>query len=257
MTDAERLLFRETLLTAATAQGMTLTEKAVEDCLTFTERLLEENTRQNLTRITDPAEVAVKHFADSFTVLQACPDLVTGATVADVGTGAGFPGIPLKILRPDLSLTLLDSLAKRLTFLRDAVENLGMNGVAFVHTRAEDAGRRTDFRDTFDVVTARAVAALPVLLEWCGPLVRVDGYFVAMKAASADEELAAAGTAAQTLGLRLVRDLSVTLPAIRDLEESAQRRLLVYRKQRATPARYPRRAAEIKAQPLGAVTANR
>ena len=115
--------------------------------------------------------MAVKHFADSLTVLKAIPNLATGATVADVGTGAGFPGLALKIARPDLQLLLLDSSAKRLTFLREVIDDLQLTGVSTLHSRAEEAGHLPTCRDRFDFVCARAVAALPTLLEWCGPLV--------------------------------------------------------------------------------------
>jgi 16S rRNA (guanine527-N7)-methyltransferase len=251
MTETERNLFQETLRDGTANLGISLSDDALRQCLAYTVRLLEVNTQQNLTRITEPRAVAIKHFVDSFTVLRACPDLRDGATVADVGTGAGFPGVPLKILRPDLSLTLLDSLAKRLTFLKDTLDEIDITGVTLAHARAEDAGRDPRFRDRFDLVTARAVAPLPVLLEWCGPLARVGGRFVAMKGANADDELTVAGTAAQRLGLRLTDDMGIILPPVPGDEEPSQRRLFVYEKTRPTPSPYPRRPAEIKTKPLG------
>jgi 16S rRNA (guanine527-N7)-methyltransferase len=250
MTEPERTLFRESLRSGAAALGTPLSDEALERCLAFAGQLLEVNTRQNLTRITEPASVAVKHFVDSLTVLRAVPELAEDATVADVGTGAGFPGVPLKISRSDLALTLFDSLAKRLSFLNEALLDIGVSGVTLVHARAEDAGRDSAYRDGFDLVTARAVAPLSTLLEWCGPLVAVGGKFVAMKAANADDELTAAGKAADRLNLRLFNDISLTLPPVPGDEESPTRRLLVYEKLRPTPPRYPRRPAEIKAQPL-------
>ncbi len=253
MTPAEETLFRRTLERGAAAVGVPLTDDHQDQCVRYTELLLRTNEHTNLTRIIEPGEVAVKHFVDSLTVFCAIGDLKLGASVADVGTGAGFPGIVLKIIRPDLRLTLLDSLAKRLTFLREVTLALEMEDMLFVHARAEEAGRDPDHRDRYDLVTARAVASLPTLLEWCTPLCAVRGRFVAMKAAGADEELSTSESAAGELGVHLESDIALSLPAVSDAalsEPSASRRLLVYRKNFPTRARYPRRTPEIKAQPL-------
>ena len=162
--------------------------------------------------------MAVKHFADSLTLLQAVPDLPQGARVCDLGTGAGFPGVPLKIVRPDLKLTLVDSLRKRLTFLEGALSTLGISDVATIHSRAEELkGKR------FELVTARAVAALPKLIAWCAPLVTTGGHFVAMKGPEVESDEGAAATH----GLVLECELLLTLA---DAEQS-KRTLLVYRKQ--------------------------
>jgi 16S rRNA (guanine527-N7)-methyltransferase len=239
---------RGALGSAAIAVGVPLTAEQIEQCVRYTEILLATNAHTNLTRITAPAEVAVKHFADSLTVLRAVPDLASGATVADVGTGAGFPGLVLKIVRPDLHVTLLDSVQKRLTFLAEVVAALGLGGVSLVHLRAEDAGRDPAHRDRYDLVTARAVATLPTLLEWCLPLVRPGGgRFVAMKSGVVDAERSAATNAAGILQARLADDVALTLPPTPADPEPAARRLLVYRKLRPTPPGYPRRPAEIKA----------
>ena len=246
MDEAERIRFLAALASATEAVGVPLTEEQRGLCLRFTERLLSVNETMNLTRITEPEAVAVKHFADSLTLLPALPQLPLGATMMDVGTGAGFPGVPLKIARPDLKLTLLDSLAKRLTFLKDACAELVWEGVTFVHARAEDAGRDLRHRDCYDLVTARAVAALPLLLEWCGPLVAVGGRFVALKGGAAEEELAEAGPMADKLGLFLLADISLTLPEVPGDSEPPRRRLLLYEKRRPTPPRYPRTQAERK-----------
>lgn len=251
MDTTERSLFTETLRAGAAAIGVPLTEARIDACAHYTDLLLETNAHTNLTRITAPTEVAVKHFVDSLTIFAALPELPQGATVADVGTGAGFPGVVLKIVRPDLHLVLIDSLAKRLTFLRSVVDTLEMTDVALLHARAEEAGRDPTHRDACDLVVARAVAALPVLLEWCGPLVRPGGRFLAMKSSGVDDELTAAGSAATQLKLRQEKDTALTLPTIPDSEEPpAGRRLIVYRKISPTPQRFPRRAAEIKAKPL-------
>jgi 16S rRNA (guanine527-N7)-methyltransferase len=253
MTPSEENLFRRTLERGAAGIDVSLTQAQQDQCARYTMLLLQTNQHTNLTRITAPAEVAVKHFVDSLTVLRAISDLKQGASVADVGTGAGFPGVVLKIVRPDLRLTLLDSLGKRLTFLREVADALELRDVSFVHARAEEAGRDPDHRDRYDLVTARAVASLPTLLEWCTPLCRARGRFVAMKASGAEEELSISETAASELGVRLENDLALTLPSVFEEEQdeqAASRRLLVYRKEFPTRARYPRRTPEIKAQPL-------
>lgn len=254
MKDDDARLFAEVLRDGAAQIGVPLSEERIDACRRYTALMLATNEHTNLTRIVAPAEVAVKHFVDSLTVLAAVPDLAEGARIADVGTGAGFPGLALKIARPDLRVTLLDSLGKRLTFLGEVVAELGLKDVALVHARAEDAGRDPAHRDAYGLVTARAVAALPTLLEWCGPLVRVGGRFVAMKSGAADEELAAAADAARALNLRPAgrrHDTAVTLPAVPGSdEEPPARRLLTYEKAGQTPKVYPRRPAEIKAKPL-------
>jgi 16S rRNA (guanine527-N7)-methyltransferase len=250
MDDAARERFLVALIDGAKDVGVPLNPGQSALCLRYAELLLDANRQTNLTRITQPEAVALKHFVDSLTVLHAVPTLAIGASVVDVGTGAGFPGLVLKIARPDLCVTLLDSLAKRLAFLSAVVDSLGLADVTLVHARAEDAGRDGAYRDRLDLVTARAVAALPALLEWCGPLVRVGGKFVAMKSGDVDSELEGAAGAARFLGLRLSRDVACQLPALTDDDEPPKRRLLVYEKLRATAPRYPRRPAEIKAKPL-------
>lgn len=245
-------VLRNALESGAEALGIRLEPEKLQSCLRYADLLLEYNRHTNLTRITDPESVAVKHFVDSLTVLAVVPHLAKGGSLADIGTGAGFPGLVLKIACPDLHVTLIDSLGKRLTFLAEVVQALGLPNVTLVHARAEDVGRDPAHRDRYDVVTARAVAALPVLLEWCGPLARPGGVFVAMKAAQVDTELAQGVIAAAELGFRLRTDTTLTLPALAGDEAGAStRRLLVYKKHQPTPARYPRRPAEIKAAPLG------
>jgi 16S rRNA (guanine527-N7)-methyltransferase len=249
---AARTRFVETLQAGAAALGIALSAEQVGRFLRFTERLLDANTRTNLTRIVEPGAIAAKHFVDSLAVFSVCPDLAHGASVADVGTGAGFPGVPLQILRPDLRLVLMDALGKRIAFLGSLVDDLALENVSLVHARAEEAGRLPEHRDRHDLVVARAVAALPTLLEWCGPLVRPrGGRFVAMKTPEIEDELAGAARAARALGLRLARDLSVEIPAPPgDTEPLFARRLLVWEKERPTPPAFPRRTAQIKARPL-------
>src|SRR5690554_6561534 len=172
--------FKEALSQGAAGVGLHVGDEQIERCATYAGLLLEWNRQVNLTRIVEPREMAIKHFIDSATVL--LYDLLpAGARVVDVGTGAGFPGLVLKVLRPDLHVVLMDSLAKRLRFLDAVIGALGLVGVETVHSRAEDAGRSSVWREAHDVAIARAVADLRVLGEYLLPLVRVGGKMVALK----------------------------------------------------------------------------
>ena len=208
----------------------------------YCRELQEWNRKINLTAITDDEGVAVKHFADSLLPLTMA-ELPQGASLVDVGSGAGFPGLPMALVRPDLRLTFLDSLQKRLTFLEGVTAALGVPA-AFVHARAEEAGRDTARREQFDAATARAVANLGVLAEYCLPLVRVGGQFLALKGAAGREELAAAGGAIARLGGRVEAVRDYTLPG------GDARVLIVIRKEKPTPPQYPRTATLIKKKPL-------
>jgi 16S rRNA (guanine527-N7)-methyltransferase len=208
-------LFLAALKQATEAIELPLTEAQAAQCAQFAALVVETNQTLNLTRITEPEAMAIKHFADSLTLLKAVPELKQKATVCDVGTGAGFPGVPLKIVRPDVQLTLVDSLRKRLKFLESALETLEIPDVTLIHTRAEELKNAR-----FDLVTARAVAALPKLIGWCGPLVKPGGYFVAMKGAELEDD---EGMAAK-LGLTFLRQLEITLPDA----ESSRRNLAVW-----------------------------
>ncbi|MBW3622514.1 MAG: 16S rRNA (guanine(527)-N(7))-methyltransferase RsmG [Armatimonadetes bacterium] len=224
--------------------GVALSEGQRRQCLRYLDLLLEWNARMNLTAVRDPREAVIKHFLDSLTALPLLPEMPS-PRVADVGTGAGFPGLVLKIFRPDLRLTLLDSLKKRLGFLEAVAADLNMDGVETLHARAEDAGRDSAFRERFDLAVARAVAEMRVLGELCLPLVRVNGTFLAMKGPRGADEQESATDALRKLGGQFVETRPVTLPF---LEES--RLLVVVRKERPTPSRYPRRPADIQKKPL-------
>ena len=203
--------------------------------------LIETNKVMNLTAITEPADVAALHFLDSAALLTL--EDFRGKSVADVGTGAGFPGLPLKVLEPTIQLTLLDALQKRITFLETVCRELGLTGVECVHGRAEEFA--ADRRETFDIVTSRAVANLQVLAELCLPLVQVGGRFLAMKAVDSDAELEAARRAIGTLGGRVaaVRDYAIPGTEVRH-------RLISVEKVKKTPEKYPRTFAKIKKNPL-------
>ncbi len=210
--------------------------------------LVEWNEKMNLTAITDAVGVAVKHFADSLTV---APLLPRGAfSLIDVGTGAGFPGVPLALLREDCRLTLLDSLNKRLVFLETVCKELGLSAT-LVHARAEEGGCRPELREQFDVATARAVAGLPTLCEYCLPFVKVGGKFLALKGPDGDREQEAAAKAVTMLGGRFVGARTLTLPAVPEEGiEPMTRRLVEIQKVSHTPQKYPRQSAKIAKQPL-------
>jgi 16S rRNA (guanine527-N7)-methyltransferase len=206
--------------------------------------LVEWNEKMNLTAITEEGEVYLKHFFDSLT-LAFHYDLTKVTTIADIGAGAGFPSIPLKIAFPHLKLTIVESLNKRITFLKEVVSELGLVDVEFHHGRAEDMGRLGGLRDTFDLVTARAVARLNVLSELCMPFVRPGGVFAAMKGAKAEEEVAEAKTACKVLKGRVRASFALTLPL-----EQSERSIILIDKVDATPKQYPRKAGTPNKQPI-------
>lgn len=207
----------------------------------FAELVLERNQVMNLTAITEPKDVAALHLLDSLE-LAALAGLEAGRLV-DVGCGAGFPGVPTAIARPGLQVTLLDSLGKRVDFLREACGKLGLENVECIHQRAEEfAGAR---REAFDFAVSRAVAALPVLCELCLPLVKVGGKMLAMKSANSDGEIQGAGHAAEVLGGRVEWVKDYTIPTT-----DVVHRVVCVEKVKATPGKYPRRFALIKKQPL-------
>lgn len=208
------------------------------------EWLAEWNRRMNLTAVRDPAGVAVKHVLDSLTCLVA-HRFPEGARVVDVGTGAGFPGLALKIARPDLRVTLLDSTRKKLGFADYVIRSLGWTGAATLFGRAEEMGHEGKHRETYDVVVARAVAALPALSELCLPLTRTGGAFLAMKGPGAESEARAARPAIERLGGRVKSLVPFTLPA-----DGGARTVVVAGKQRPTPEGYPRAYRDIKRFPL-------
>ncbi|MDN6040348.1 MAG: 16S rRNA (guanine(527)-N(7))-methyltransferase RsmG, partial [Lactobacillus sp.] len=208
--------------------------------------LIEVNELVNLTRITEENEVYLKHFYDSITPLFVFGDVFKdGATLCDVGAGAGFPSIPLKILKPSLKVTIVDSLAKRLTFLKDLIAKLGLDNVELVHGRAEDVGQNKLYREKFDIVTARAVAKMSVLSEYCLPLVKKDGYFVALKGPKAEDEMDEGKKALAVLGGKLIKDEELTLPGTTE-----ERTLVLVKKVKETPKKYPRQAGTPRRKPI-------
>lgn len=222
--------------------GIILSNEMVEQFYQYAEILLEWNQKLNLTAITRPEDIVIKHFLDSLLILQAV-ELKQGATVIDVGTGAGFPGIPLKIARPDLKLTLLDSLNKRVTFL-EAVSSALNQDIICLHARAEVLAHDTDYRECYDFATARAVAALPALCEYCMPYLKTGGYFLAMKGGNIEEESESAKQTIALLGGKIKTIRQYSLP------NDNARSVIVIKKQSQTPSKYPRKAVKITKSPL-------
>ena len=218
-----------------------LPTEGVPSLLRYGELLVETNKVMNLTAITDPEEIASLHFLDSAALLTL--EDFRNKSVVDVGTGAGFPGLPLRILEPTIRLTLLDSLGKRIQFLNRVCQELELTDVACVHGRAEEFA--AEHRESFDLAVSRAVAALPLLCELCLPLVRPGGKFLAMKSVESDQELASAGHAIATLGgaVAAVRDYVIPGTQVRH-------RLIIVEKAKKTPEKYPRMFAKIKKNPL-------
>ena len=226
--------------------GFKLSSKQKEQFATYYNKLIEFNKKVNLTRITDKNEVYLKHFFDSITPLLEFSDLFKGEkSLCDVGAGAGFPSLPIKILCPDLSITIVDSLGKRLKFLDELVSDLSLDKVTLVHSRAEDAGQNKNLREKFDLVTGRAVARMSVLSEYCLPLAKVDGYLVALKGPKAQDELAEAKNAIEVLGGSVKEVKELTLPDTDD-----ERTLIVVKKVKATPKKYARQAGTPNRKPL-------
>ena len=209
--------------------------------LRYGELLLETNKVMNLTAITEPKDVATLHFLDSAALLTLAD--LKGKTVVDVGTGAGFPGMPMKILEPSIQLTLLDSLGKRITFLQEVCDNLGLTDVQCVHARAEEFA--AEHRQSFDFAVSRAVANLSVLGELCLPLVKPGGYFLSMKSVESGQELEAAKKAIQILGGRVERTADYQIPGT-----DVTHRVIFIKKIAETPKKYPRPFAKIKKNPL-------
>ena len=221
--------------------GSDLSDLQVTQLCNFGDLLLDWNQRLNLTRITEPHEVILKHFVDSMVLGK----FISGQTFADLGTGAGFPGIPLKILRPDLDIILMDSVKKRLDFLEVVINTLGLKGIRTVHARVEDFGRELIYRGHFDTVSSRAVARLPVLLEYALPVLKVNGLFLAPKGAQYETELAESKKALLILGgtVEGVEHFS--------LGEGADHRAVIrIRKVKETPSQYPRQAGTPSKSPL-------
>lgn len=234
----------EQFTAALEEKGMTLSPVQLEQFETYFRMLVEWNEKMNLTSITQKEEVYLKHFYDSISAAFFI-DFHKVTTICDIGAGAGFPSIPLKICFPHLHVTIVDSLQKRITFLNELAKGLNLQDTTFYHDRAETFGQRKEKRESYDLVTARAVARLSVLSELCLPLVKKEGLFVALKASAADEEMQAGKKAVTVLGGEVVEKHSFVLP----LEES-ERNIIVIEKKKQTPKKYPRKPGTPNKSPI-------
>ncbi|MFH5812044.1 16S rRNA (guanine(527)-N(7))-methyltransferase RsmG [Companilactobacillus sp. FL22-1] len=236
----------EEFYAALAKQGIELSTTQKEQFATYFNELVETNKVMNLTSITDEDQVYLKHFYDSIVLGFVDEKILTEElTLCDVGSGAGFPSLPLKIINPKLKVTIVDSLNKRIKFLDGLVAKLHMDQVTLVHGRAEEVGKNAQYRETFDVVTARAVAAMNVLTEFCLPLVKVGGQFVAMKSEKAPEELLTAKFAIKTLGGQIRQQESIELP-----NDAGLRNFIFVDKVEKTPKKYPRKPGTPAKKPL-------
>lgn len=232
----------ELLVKGAQHYQKSITPYQVEQFVKYMELLKEWNKKINLTAIEDDREIIIKHFIDSISILPFIKD--HKQRLVDVGTGAGFPGIPLKIADQDIEVTLLDSLEKRVKFLNEVIKSINISGIKAVHGRAEDMGINPDHREKYDTAVARAVANLPVLLEYCMPFVKINGIFIAMKGSST-EEFDNCSRALDILGGKIEKIEKMVLPFT-----NIERNVVVVRKFRQTPTKYPRKAGKPVKEPL-------
>lgn len=225
-----------------------LTEEQLKKFYRYFELLEEKNKVMNLTAITEEREVVTKHFVDSLSLVRVFPELEGGRefSIIDVGTGAGFPGIPLKIVYPNLQVTLLDSLKKRVCFLQEVCSQLELEKISAVHGRAEDFGRDKNFREAFDLCVSRAVANLATLSEYCLPFVRIGGLFISYKSEEVGEEIKGAESAIKQLGGKIKSIQSFKLP-----KTDMGRSLIAIEKMKKLSGKYPRKAGLPSKDPLG------
>lgn len=224
--------------------GIEVNDQMISDLKTYREILVDWNQKMNLTGIEEEKEVFIKHFLDSISAVSN-GYIKDGISLIDVGTGAGFPGLPLKICLQNIKLTLLDSLNKRINFLQEVSNTVNLKDVEFIHGRAEDFGKDSDYREQYDIATARAVAGLPILMEFCVPFVKVGGYFVCLKGPNANLELEESKAAMDVLGVEFVEKIDIELP-----NEELKHNILVFKKIKSTPEKYPRKAGKPSKSPI-------
>ncbi len=221
-----------------------LSQKQIEQFMKYKQLLLEWNQKINLTAITEEREIILKHFADCVSIVSAM-SFPRGASVIDVGTGAGFPGIPLKIVCPEIQVTLLDSLQKRLIFLQEVIQQLALTGVSCVHSRAEDSGKEKEYREKYDYCVSRAVANLAVLCEYCLPFVKVGGIFLSLKGPDVEQEVQQSQKAIKVLGGEITEIKQVVIP-----NTELQHKIVFIKKVQQTPIQYPRKAGKVLKNPI-------
>ncbi len=233
-----------TLIEGIVDLGIELKKEQEEKFIKYKELLKEWNEKINITAITEDEEIDIKHFLDSLTPTST-KLFEHKKSVIDVGTGGGFPGLPLKIFNDELEVTLLDSLNKRIVFLNEVIKSLNLKGIVAIHGRAEELGNAIKYREQYDICVSRAVASLNTLSEYCIPFVRVGGYFISMKGSDIDEELKESEKAIKTLGGRVVKKEIVSVPKS-DIIHS----LIIIEKIKETPTKYPRSGGKPKKNPL-------
>lgn len=234
----------DTLVRGISELQLDIGNDKLEKFRTYKALLKEWNEKINITAIKDDEEIDVKHFLDSLTIFKT-NKITEGKRVIDIGTGGGFPGLPIKIVEDNLEVVLLDSLNKRLKFLDEVIKELGLEKIRTMHERAEDLGNNKDYREKFDIAVSRAVASLNILAEYCLPLVKPNGYFIAMKGSDSNEEINEAENAIKILGGELENKIDIRIPQS-DIVHS----LLIIKKIGHTPTKYPRQSGKIKKNPL-------
>ena len=235
---------KDLLIQGLSELNIDITKKQLDQFMKFYQMLVETNKVMNLTSITQIDEVMVKHFIDSALIVKAV-DLSQVQTLIDVGTGAGFPGIPIKILFPNIKVTLLDSLNKRLKFLNDVIQKLELENIETIHGRAEDFGKNRAYREKYDIVVSRAVANLSTLSEYCIPFVKKGGQFISYKSAISGEEINKSNTAVKMLGGNIKSQDTVLLPC-----SDMERTFVVITKEKNTPGKFPRKAGIPSKEPI-------
>ena len=242
----------EQLRKSAIQLGIELSDEQINKFQKYYEMLIETNKVMNLTAITGKEEVILKHFVDSISIVKVLPDMIKyidsdniSIKILDLGTGAGFPGIPLKIVFPAIDIVLLDSLNKRINFLNSVIDELKLSGINAIHGRAEEMARNKEYREKFDLCVSRAVANLSTLSEYCLPFIKVNGKFISYKASEIEEEVENAGNALKILGGNLTTVKKITLP-----ESDIERSFVIIDKVKNTPKTYPRKAGTASRNPL-------
>lgn len=238
----EKKRFEEEMSKKSKILGVCFSVEQIEQFYKYMNLLIEWNEKMNLTAITEPKEIILKHFIDSITILKYIDD---NSKLVDVGTGAGFPGVPLSIMNPTLKITLVDSLNKRLIFLQEVVKELNLKNIEIVHARAEEFGQNKNYREKFDIATSRAVANLATLSEYLVPLVKIGGKIISMKASNAKEEINDAQKAIEVLGGKIEKIEEFDLP-----ESDIGRTIIIIDKNKCTPAIYPRKAGTPAKEPI-------
>ena len=233
-----------TLIKGTNQMNIELSHNQKDSFILYKELLKEWNQKINITSITEDVEIDIKHFLDSLTPIET--NLINGKkSLIDIGTGGGFPGVPLKIYNEELEVTLLDSLNKRIIFLNEVIKELGLKNINAIHGRAEELGRKGEYREQYDICISRAVASLDTLLEYCMPFVKKGGHFISMKGPEVDEELKDSQRAINLLGGKLIDTKIFTLP-----ESDIRHSLIIIEKIRETPTKYPRAGGKPKSKPL-------